>query len=454
MWVLSRVTYGIVPVAMGLGLLCAGCSSAHPSAAHPSASTRSATTQLATLSCAWPIAVNADTLSANSELNIHNPDTASAYWLMAYTVEDGMRLTLSGHFPDSRYMSLEVYTSDGLPFSANGVGSALADYQIAPDPGSVNPWQHEAAPGGSFTVTLEPDASPGQANVLPLAPAGTPAGTTGLIFLRVYVPAYGNPRQVPLPAVTVTLDGASRQLPTCPASSALNSQAAAQVRRALGLSLPASGSTPAGSAPAGIGRGEIVPFALGSAAVGSTPDTDTRYLSAVAEPPQDGDVLVIRARAPTVPAGPAPVPWPAPGVDVRYWSICNDLLASPTPVVVNHLPHEKVDLGCRYDRQIALDRQGYYTIVIGAESQRAAIERIPGATFIPWSLADPGQPYKIYLRNMLPNPAFAEAIQNVPANGDPASAATVMGPYYPRLGFCSLRILAASGPDACLAGPA
>jgi hypothetical protein len=106
----------------------------------------------------------------------------------------------------------------------------------------------------------------------------------------------------------------------------------------------------------------------------------------VVGPPRDGDVLAIRAKAPTVPTGPAP-----------------------------------------------------------------AIERIPGATFIPWSLADPGQPYKIYLRNMLPTPAFAEAIQNVPANGNPASAATVMGPYYPRLGFCSLKILAASGPGACLA---
>jgi hypothetical protein len=451
MWVLSRLTYGIVPVVMGVGLLGAGCSSVHPSAAHPPAGTRGAATQSATPSCAWPIAVNADTLSANSELNIHNPDTASAYWLMAYTVEDGMRLTLRGHFPDSRYMSLEVYTSDGLPFSTNGVSSALADDQIAPDPGSVNPWQHEAEPGGSFTVTLEADVSPGQANVLPLAPAGTPAGTAGLIFLRVYVPAYGNPQQVPLPAVTVTLDGASRQLPACPASSALNSPAAAQVLHVLGLSLPASGSTPTNAAPAGLSPGEIVPFALGSAATGSTPDSDTRYLSAVVGPPRDGDVLVIRAKAPTVPTGPAPVPWPALGADLRYWSICNDLLASPTPVVVNHLPHDKVDLGCRYDRQVALDRQGYYTIVVGTEAQRAAIERIPGATFIPRSLADPGQPDKIYLRNMLPNPAFAEAIQNVPANGNPASAATVMGPYYPRLGFCSLKILAASGPGACLA---
>jgi hypothetical protein len=79
-------------------------------------------------------------------------------------------------------------------------------------------------------------------------------GRAHLLCLRVYVPAYRNPRQVPLPDVTVTLDGASRQLPTCPASTTLNSQ--------------------------GISPGEIIPVALGSAAVGTTPDTNTRYAAA------------------------------------------------------------------------------------------------------------------------------------------------------------------------------
>jgi hypothetical protein len=56
------------------------------------------------------------------------------------------------------------------------------------------------------------------------------------------------------------------------------------------------------------------------------------------------------------------------------------------------------------------------------------------------------------MRNMLPNPDFHNAIQNVPANGNPSSAAAAMGPYYPRAAFCLLATLANSGPNACLAG--
>ncbi len=38
-------------------------------------------------SYAWPIAVNANTLSLNNDLNIHNPDPTCAYWIMPFTVE-------------------------------------------------------------------------------------------------------------------------------------------------------------------------------------------------------------------------------------------------------------------------------------------------------------------------------------------------------------------------------
>jgi hypothetical protein len=136
---------------------------------------------------------------------------------------------------------------------------------------------------------------------------------------------------------------------------------------------------------------------------------------------------------------------------VRYWSLCIDLARPPTPVVVNHLADGKVDYGCRYDSHATLDKDGYYTFVIGTEVQRAAIEHIPGATFLPFSAADkPAQVYKLNMRNMLASPAFAEAIQAVPADGRPASASAVMGQYYPRAAFCSLATLAASGPTACL----
>jgi AAA ATPase domain len=82
-------------------------------------------------------------------------------------------------------------TPAGVVFSPNGVSSALPDYRIEPDPGSVNPWQHVARrardAGDAYTVNLQADVSPGQARVLPLAPAGTAAGTAGYIQYRVYL---------------------------------------------------------------------------------------------------------------------------------------------------------------------------------------------------------------------------------------------------------------------------
>jgi hypothetical protein len=169
-------------------------------------------------------------------------------------------------------------------------------------------------------------------------------------------------------------------------------------------------------------------------------------------PANNGDVVIVRSKAPTTPRGASPSPWLASGTDLRYWSLCIDqLTAGHQPVVVNHLPNGKVDLGCRYDSQVTLDRDGYYTIVIGTE-QRSAIERIAGATFLPFSLDNPARPYVLSLRNMLPSPTFAEATQDVPTNAGPALAAAVMGPYYPRLAFCSLATLAHRGANACLGG--
>ena len=135
--------------------------------------------------CAWPREV--DAYSANAII----PDTAAAYWIDFFPLAPGLRIVVSGTYPDARYASLQIYTTNGAPFTRNGVGSALTDYQIAPDPGGVNPWQQQAAPGGRYTVTLREDVAPGQANTMPIAPEGITSGQ-GLLVYRVYLPAGGD----------------------------------------------------------------------------------------------------------------------------------------------------------------------------------------------------------------------------------------------------------------------
>jgi hypothetical protein len=181
-------------------------------------------------------------------------------------------------------------------------------------------------------------------------------------------------------------------------------------------------------------------------------NADSGYLNAKITPPSNGDVLVIQGKAPTAARGNHPSPWPARGIDVQFWSMCNYLVTPQAPLVINQLPGGGVDYGCRHDHQVRLDRRGDYTFVVGTEAQRAAIDRIPGATFLPFSTAQPTTTEALLLRDMVANPDFAEAIQNVPEDQSAASAAAVMGPYYPRTAICPLTTLTTGGPDACLAG--
>jgi hypothetical protein len=377
----------------------------------------------ATPSCAWGVEVAADTL------NIFYPDSSAAYWVLPFTVQGGENITLAGRYADSRYSSLTVYKSGGGTFTTDGVLSSLTDYQIAPDSGSVNPWQQHAAPGGRFTVTLTADPTPGT-NTLQLAPAGTPAGTTGYLVYRVYLPASGDFTTVPLPKVTIDQSGTSTPLPTCH-------------HTAISVSgLPTTTGTDAAG---------TFQFARSGGDTGIFPNDDSGYLRAPIVP--DGDVAVVRGKAPIAPTDNHPRPWPAPGADLRYWSMCVNLDLPQRPLVVNTLPDGQVDNGCRSDEQTTLDADGDYTYVIGAEAQRAAIQSIPGVTFLPFSTDHPTTQSAVVLRNMLPAASFAPAIQNVPRDGNPASAAAVMGPYYPVSGTCPLVTLQTNGPTACLGTP-
>jgi hypothetical protein len=384
-----------------------------------------------TPSCAW------GTVVSGTALNVFEPDTAATYWVTKFTVQDGLDISLSGDYPDSRYASFDVYSGSGGLFTTNGVSSALTDYQIEPGRGSVNPWRHHAAPGGKFTMTVASDAAPGQVNTLPLAPAGTASGSTGYLVYRVYLPAGGDFSAVSLPALTFTADGSSQPVPVC-------ANAARGLPAGLAQTLSRA-AVPAASAA-------TVSFTRTIADTGEFANADSAYLVATVTPPGGDNVVVIRGKAPTSSRGSHPVQWPDPAVDMRYWSMCDNLLSGLRPVVVNQLPDGRTDYGCRYDAETRLDRSGYYTYVVGTESQRAAIDKVPGATFIPFSAADPTTTHLLLLRNMLVSPNFAQAIQNVPANSSAATAAAVMGPYYPRAAICSLATLAAQGPAACLAG--
>jgi hypothetical protein len=142
-------------------------------------------------------------------------DSAEAVWFQPIVAPAGTRIVLSGRFPDARYASFSVYTASGGYLTSNGVGASLPGYRITPQPGSVNPWQREAAPGGRFTLVIGSEPSPGQPNTLPL-PGGTTSEHPGYLVYRVYLPAGGSFSDVPIPTVMVDQGGAAHTIPACP----------------------------------------------------------------------------------------------------------------------------------------------------------------------------------------------------------------------------------------------
>jgi hypothetical protein len=412
----------------------AGCSPATPTSSPNGLPTNSG--QPVAQACAWPREIEA--VSDNFLI----VDSGAAYWLEPFQIAPGLRITLAGTYPDARYISLAVYTQPtSSPFTVNGVGSSLADYQIAPDQGSVNPWMQQAAPGGHYTVTLREDVAPGQVNTMPIAPAGTTSGQ-GLLVYRVYLPAGGDFSKVVPPAVTLEQSGQAVSLAPCTTPNSLGS--APQSSSSTPTSAPTA--TPAPSATAQPGQFRFFKSTIESLG----PNADTPYVLAYLTPPGPGDVVVIRGRAPTHASGDHPSPWPAANEDVRYWSLCDALLTGVIPTVMNLTPSGGIDPGCRADDQVALDTAGDYAFVLGTEAQRATIEGIADATFLPFSAAQPATTHLLAFRYMLVNPSFANSPGGVTQDNDPAATAAAMGPYYPQAAVCLLSALVADGVSGCL----
>ena len=413
----------VVLVVSVAAMAIAGCGGSGTSPASPSPQPPAQGAQ----NCAWP------TLYSVQSINADNPDSAAVVWGQPIVADPNTTIQVAGTFPDARYASLSVYTPYGNAFTTNGVSSSLPDYRIHPQPGSQNPWQQPAQPGGSFAVTISSHVTPNQVNVLPM-PAETSSQYPGYLVYRVYLPAGGNASVQP-PALTVDEGPTARPLPTC----------ASHTTPVKAEKAPTSGtptSTPIAAPPAS--RFYRPPLTGGGA------NADSDYVWAYFVRPAAADVVVVTAKAPTSPPGSHPTPWPDPKYDMRYWSMCLVEGTASLPTVANTLANGTTDYGCRADEATKTNANGDYTYVIGTESQRAAIERLPGVTFLPLSSTASTLLYLLMLRNTLVNSPFTQSVQNVTQTQNPAAAAAAMGPYYPQMSTCPLTTLTTGGRQACL----
>ena len=358
------------------------------------------------IACAW--ATKAD----GSTFNVAYPDATATYFGTKYTLLSGQRLVLSGTYPFARYISLHTYNLQG-----NDVDH-LADVDIAPDPGSDNPFTDPAASADPaerrWTATISPDAPASDGDNLMTTPV------VGSVVLRVYVPddASDPAGGVPLPTLSVrNVDGSVQPLPTCSTQSP--DQSIVDLINAFG---PATDIAP--SDPPAFRRPLNV--------AGLYPNRDNAYLaSIVAHTP--GDVVVVRGTAPTTPDTQSGVS-PATPSQLRYWSFCTNEYRKPYPVS-----------SCVIDADTALDAGGAYTIVVSTPQDRPAnATEANGVTWVDWGSTSVNM--LMAFRHMLPADDFAQNVFNV-APGQLASE--VMGPYTPSAASCTVATFESGGAAAC-----
>jgi len=416
-------------------------------------------------SCFWsgPISTKQPTALGEDGARFLWPEESATYWLARFRpLPPGAHLVLRRDFAHARYESFNAYRTTQAPDGPHrGIPSdAIADYEIVPDDGSINPYvtsQRRDGAHRSYAVRVYTQEAP--ANRADRAPNSlySGSGATNEVALRVYVPddprdllggtalpepelhlasgeivrgqalcaAINDPdRRMPPPLLTqpqwLGLLAGGAQPPRCTSSTTPAEQQPIW-RRGFGAQYLFGLVTHCGAEP-------VPPDTPMPLVVGAYSTLHNAYLFMFTNR-QFGPLLVLRGKAATFRPSGAAVTTSAAS-QVRYWSICAGEGLSTT---------ETPNGGCAPDASIPLDADGRYTVVVSRASDRPsnANERC-GVAWINWgdggdgTRGPDGQPLHpdsgfVLMRHLLPDPGFAQAIQNVKVTG---SAEPVLGEYY------------------------
>lgn len=357
--------------------------------------------------CSWPFEVTGQGIT-----NVATPDTNATYWVMPLDLSRWRAMVIHGRYPDARFFNLSTYAANGSFIDT------IYDQRIVPDVGSVNPFAPPGSEaGGNYTVAIS-GASQGSGNVLG-------AGGSGFAFIvyRIYLPDKGLDRTggVGVPTVTLTdFSGNSRTLRPCPFADAetslgnlvllLEAAGMSDAARFLGSILALANQAPFGTCSPNQTGPAVVPFSTAVPGVNFFPNPQTTYFQTANLCFQPNQILVIRGKAPVFPNTYPPPPLGGsvfdPAFDgqiqLRYWSMCNNVGVPPNPVVA-----------CAADAMTEpeLDETQFYTYVVCNDP--APPSWLPsGVTWLPWGPTS--FPITLIFRTILPENGFMPAGDCVP----------------------------------------
>lgn len=442
-----------------------------------------------------------------NDFNIAYPDAGATYWAAGFRRPPGSKLTLTGRFPHSRYMAIQTY--DILGRGVDG----LADYQINPVAGSVNPFRpgvSRKARKRTFKVEVIHARNPGfplqafngerRRNAIYTVPDSGPITEThgsethelDLLMLRVYVPDKGTNLTggVGLPKPTLILaDGTVlRGQALC---DAVDSESKALGRTRVpdpGALLISTDSYRAMrypnllTAPVNVFGGLMsvpreVPPGFPAVRNGEwRAQYDRRYLLQLwTGDDAPGAVFPPPARAASGGFFPnVHNAYVRTALNRRFGRIAvfrGKLPSSPktlkgnrrmgkgqvryTSFCMNEAPQSTRVTDCAFDEQIPTNRKGLYTIVVSRAADRPATAKFAcGKAWIRWSRTGDGDLDRDFgwfqIRNMLPSRSFRHAIQLTSTPGDEKK---VLGPYLPKLRyFVNARAFRQSALGSCTRG--
>jgi hypothetical protein len=412
--------------------------------------------------CFWegPISTRRPSTRGFDGRNFNFPEESATYWLSRFHLPEGAELVLRGRYPRGRYMSLNAY-SDAVPTDA------LSDIAIRPRPGHTNPFiagNRRDLRKRSWRVEVLDRAPPAQkadrvANTIYARPAG---GAAIELAYRVYEPDRGLDLTggTGLPRASLALADGSllHDEQACAAINDPNREITLDTTPEAQWNIrhSAPGCDPQTNpayAPPRWERFFTYTFAALSVITDCTPaGREARQLATPAPEVANyankdsayvyshlsrkfGPLVVLEGRLPRFPRtrdGQKLMQ----GGQLRFWSMCTgeSRVTVRTP-------------DCLADRQVPIDRNRRYTIVVSKRADRPSnARRRCGVGWLDWGergdgVGDPDYAVLI-LRNMLVSPRFAAAIQNVRRAG---TEPEVMGEYLPSSSYSSREEFEARG---------